>query len=495
MVKELVEALRTAGEPALASQLEAVADYTATTAYQAMLRHPNAYIHFTRGVPASKDSGVMVPKLGVNPMKREHHDPPGVYFYPIEWMLKKKPSFIETLYRTDSAFYYIADIDFTADGLDLVDDGEHAFTVVAKRNGWLDQLEWAWANEDEVDAQAPVKRDRSDDTAGGVFYDCADILVNKDDTGWRWMQLLKGVDYLYDSGRGIINPAEPAQVCVLNPACITVLEQGSNAAEPMDRQFLAEMQKLVGGTITWHNKIATLVVQLHDKPISVLVKEVSNRRNEFVVSLAYFVNGFQHVDNGWVSLSDDSYPQTEARDLVDTMREIARRADVTRRGKPPQWWMTQKASRNLLLQLFDVYTVNAHRVSVFQNGPNEYGYSYNTLYTTIVFTMALDTPKRVLINMHLTDASPANVRLMAKVDADVNDLAAAATALRAQLTESFERQQQAALFADRYGRREGDPVTLSLNSMWTRMHLNWQRPQMSMDDDYESFGELTKPRS
>src|SRR5437762_1390454 len=67
-----------------------------------LARYPHRFVHFSD-----------VPKLGVNPSK-SHRDPPGIYFYPNQWLLDNYRGF---QYGLVSPYAFIASIQTRAKGV------------------------------------------------------------------------------------------------------------------------------------------------------------------------------------------------------------------------------------------------------------------------------------------------------------------------------------------------------------------------------------------
>lgn len=266
-------------------------------------RYKDKWVHFSRGVPnrivpahfrspepgdarakqraARKDGDYKVSKLGINPAGgltqdaqderkqwSSHHDASGVYFYPASFLL----SGTERLksgqqYGTYMPYYYIADINFTPNGVDLGTVDWDRVEEIAERNGWFEPYR-------EFFRLRPEERERKFfgrgklDHPGWFLWNFVDRLVQ--DKKITWNKAFKGLDYIYDPGLSIIHSNEPHQIVVFNPKIIKVLDSGENKpyrdteAEKPEHwhhavtSLFKALRGEFGGVIAWRDKKPTL---------------------------------------------------------------------------------------------------------------------------------------------------------------------------------------------------------------------------------------------
>lgn len=170
-------------------------------------RYSDKWIHFTNGI---RQNGKVFPKIGINPSMPFHSDPPGIYFYPVKFILGDSERVRKgNQYGLDMPFYYIADINMR-NGLHLGSMSESQVEKVVSRNNLQDEYE-----QFDKNLVSPGKR----------FWEFVRTMVAHKKT--TWLKALKGIDYIHDDS-GIIHFNEPEQILVLNPRIIKIIKQGEN---------------------------------------------------------------------------------------------------------------------------------------------------------------------------------------------------------------------------------------------------------------------------
>jgi hypothetical protein len=186
-----------------------------------LAKYSGKFIHFSQ-----------INKLGINPRKN-HSDPHGIYFYPIDWLRTTNYDRVQhgNQYGLDWPFYFVADVVWSQPGIVLSKLTEHDLEVIANQNGWIGFL----ADYKEHGSVAPklaVPTVRinlpsyATDAPGSILWHLCDVLQQHGTM--KWSQLLKGIAYIYDDGNAIIHSNEPAQLLVLQPNAIRVIDSGKN---------------------------------------------------------------------------------------------------------------------------------------------------------------------------------------------------------------------------------------------------------------------------
>jgi hypothetical protein len=226
---------------------------------ESLKRHlgQNRYIHFTKGIQLPQQRSPAGPaKIGINP-KKHHLDPPGVYFYPVDWLWNHEDFHDHQQFATNWPNWIIAELDLTSKGLDLSAISEKEIEALGERNGWLE----------EYKSFEPNYSPRN-----GVAENMWDVLksLNQRQGAARlqWLRSLRGLNWVKDT-KGIILSNEPHQVCAINPRIIRIVESGK---QPMIHQheweeysywryalskLFTTLEKEHGGKITWKNKFPT----------------------------------------------------------------------------------------------------------------------------------------------------------------------------------------------------------------------------------------------
>lgn len=270
-------------------------------------QYPNKWVHFTHGVPnrypqsdsqnpelrlnredskRNKKNGFFnVPKIGINAamgltkdarwkqgFSKTHNDPPGIYFYPVDFLLSQTDRLKRgDQYGADFPFYYVCDINMAANGINLGNVSWDAIEKIAVKNGW-DRLYHDFMNNKDDDDKRPYfsrsEVAKFEKVPGTFLWDFVDHLVQ--DKRISWSKAFRGIPYIYDPGLGIIHSNEPHQMVVFDTSLIKVLKSGNNqeltsrsqeqeshwkfAIKSLMKAFRAEY----GGTLTWKNKIPFL---------------------------------------------------------------------------------------------------------------------------------------------------------------------------------------------------------------------------------------------
>lgn len=206
-----------------------------------ILKSPDKWIHFTD-----------VDMLEVNPEK-QHKDPEGIYFYQARWLLDNYRGF---QYGMSKPHAYIADIKTKgSNGIDLRRASWEKARAIARSNGWEAYFNLAAGNPKQF--LSGNQMDQSNwNKPGGVLYGAADGLANVPeifglDTPIPWSQTMAGLDYIKDSGAGIIASGEPYQLIVLNPSIIKNAQYIDNTPDyqKMDTMIATEVMKSLGGSV------------------------------------------------------------------------------------------------------------------------------------------------------------------------------------------------------------------------------------------------------
>lgn len=216
-------------------------------------------------------------KVGINP-KKTHLDPPGVYFYPVDWLLTHDRFLEGEQWATNWPEYIIADIDTSVTGLDLSTASREEIEDLAVRNGWADQFhEYIDDMRNKGRMPDPAPEDFYADTAWGVLKS---LNQRQNENRVSWLRALRGLNYVLDRN-GIIMRQEPEQICVFNPKIITVVDRGTqrrtdqNDYDKFDhwRYFLVKLFRTLakrhGGEVSWKAKRPVWVVSGEDWAFSI----------------------------------------------------------------------------------------------------------------------------------------------------------------------------------------------------------------------------------
>jgi hypothetical protein len=260
-------------------------------------RFPRGWIHFSD-----------VNKLGVNPSK-QHHDPPGIYFYPIRWLFSDAASLSQ--FATEYKYYFIVRFKPTSNIVNLGRMTMDDVTRIATANNWIDDLREVIQHPELLAShRQAADRKRIMRKPGGLFYATLDYLANIKKR--PWLPMLKGCDGLYDPGNGIISVGEHAQAVVFGRQHITVVAQGDNT-DHGDREYadiLKQIATEMGGRFFFRNKLP--------------VAEFANDGRPFRVTLKFWTSGgieIAYYHKGFWMVSLEKY-DTHAGDRANHYRSI-----------------------------------------------------------------------------------------------------------------------------------------------------------------------------
>lgn len=208
-------------------------------------------------------------KIGINP-KKFHMDPPGVYFYPIDWLLNHDRFLEGEQWATNWPTYIIAEIDTDVPGLDLSTVTTEEIGALAQQNGWDDLWQEYLAD--------PKRYEKSEPAAMWSLLKA----LNQRQGLHRvpWLRALHGMNYVLDR-KGIILRQEPEQICVINPKIITVVDRGTQRkteTQEYDKfdhwryllvKLFGELTKRNGGEVTWKAKRPVWTVREGDWSFSI----------------------------------------------------------------------------------------------------------------------------------------------------------------------------------------------------------------------------------
>ena len=266
-------------------------------AAKAARRFPNAWIHFAGRPAYGKDDPEPVYKLGINPMKggrivngasieAGHHDPPGIYFYPVKFLFGDEASLSQ--YATEYRYYYIVRFKRSANIINLGRVTMDAVEQIATANGWIDDLREIMQHP-EILTNAPIRHLEKPllRRPGGVLYATMDYLANVKHR--PWLGLLKGYHGLIDPGRGFISGGEVAQAVIFGRQHIEVLAQGENVDQG-DREYagiLKQVAEQLNGRFYYKNKVPIADFDNDGRPFQVKLK-----LGWYIVEVSYYSNGF-----------------------------------------------------------------------------------------------------------------------------------------------------------------------------------------------------------
>lgn len=214
----------------------------------------NRFIHFTK-TPN---------KLGVN-VGKHHLDPPGVYFYPVDWLWEHEDFHDGQQFATNWPYFYIVEIDFSRPGIDLSNISERDIEELGRKNGWLDEYDDFQPNYQLRNGPAQKMWDVLKSMNGNAHQVNQGWIEKRNANAMTWLQAFKGMAWIRDRN-GIILSHEPEQVCVMDPRCMRLVESGSqNTVHQHDWEkwsywshavpkMLNQLQQKHGGQVTWKYK-------------------------------------------------------------------------------------------------------------------------------------------------------------------------------------------------------------------------------------------------
>lgn len=239
-------------------------------------QYPRAWIHFSH-----------INKIGVNPQK-QHHDPPGIYFYPVSFLFSDRSSLSQ--FATEYEYFFIVRFKKTANIINLGKITMEDVTRIATANNWVDDLREIMAHPELLAKQGQPMEKRLLRRPGGMFYAAIDYLANIKHR--PWLGLLKGCDGLYDPGYGFISAGETAQAVVFGRQHFTIVAQGDNV-DHGEREYAKILQQVageLGGRFYYHNKEPIADFANDGRPFRITL-----RLNWGMIELALYQRGFWMV--------------------------------------------------------------------------------------------------------------------------------------------------------------------------------------------------------
>jgi hypothetical protein len=197
----------------------------------------NRFIHFSK----QKD------RLSFNP-KAFHGDPPGVYFYPVDWLWNHEDFHDHQQFGTNWPYYWIAEIDFNCAGLDLDTLTHEEVRAVGRAQRLVPALSEFRALASAQEHWRPLWEFLKNRNA-------MTKLPDRESEGIRWLKSLKGIAWIKDS-HWVIHSNEPEQLCAIDPRVIRLIESGTQPRiEQHDWEHLPY----------WKHALTTLFTTLQDK--------------------------------------------------------------------------------------------------------------------------------------------------------------------------------------------------------------------------------------
>lgn len=289
-------------------------------------RYPGAWIHFSH-----------MPKLGINPSK-QHHDPPGIYFYPTNWLFSEAASLSQ--FATEYEYFFIVQFKRSARVINLSRMTMNSVTRIAQANGWLDELQAVMRDPTLLDnARQPMAK-RLLKRPGGLFYATLDYLANVKHR--PWLGMLRGCDGLFDPGRGFIAGAEAAQAVMFGRQHVTVLAQGANT-DHQDRQYadiLRQIATELGGQFSYRNKLPVAEFTNAGRPFRITLN-----LGNFILELAYYQRGFWTVHQQRYT----SYEGGDRENHYQSLKYYAEKTAAVAEPAPaaPAYWNGDSVARLL----------------------------------------------------------------------------------------------------------------------------------------------------
>jgi cold shock CspA family protein len=230
-------------------------------------------------------------RLGIKDSFKQHRDPPGIYFYPVDWLLNSTSERLlrGQQYGVERPYFFIASINMDSAGLVLSTTTWGDVERLAQRNGW-------WSHVEEFRTQSPEDQKKalpyySDPNHPGKFlWHFVERLERAGKT--TWMKAFRGLTFIYDDNNSIIHINEPHQIVVLDPRIIRVVDMGRQheTIKPTEKSLKGQVKTPVG--VSNDGKIG---FEYWRRAITVLMNEIAKRYNgtvEWVQSDKAF--GFYH---------------------------------------------------------------------------------------------------------------------------------------------------------------------------------------------------------
>lgn len=216
------------------------------------------FIHFSK----QKD------RFGINP-KAHHGDPPGVYFYPVDWLWNHEDFHDHQQFGANWPYYIICEINFASRGLDLNDVSHDEIRALGEQNGWFSDYQqyehWTQLRHGDGQKMWEFLKRRNQHAS------LAPVLRKEEEKGQRWLSSLKGIGWIKDT-RGIIHSNEPEQLCAIDPRVIRLIESGEQPSidqhewekwsywQHAVRTLFERLKTNHGGSVVWRDKKPKWVV-------------------------------------------------------------------------------------------------------------------------------------------------------------------------------------------------------------------------------------------
>jgi hypothetical protein len=291
--------------------------------------YPNAWIHFA-GRPAygSKDAPPIF-KLGVNP-QQGHHDPPGIYFYPVKFLFSDDASLSQ--YATEYKYYYIVSFKRSAKIVNLGRMTMPQAEAIATQNGWINELREVQANPALLQSNRQPMQRKLLRKPGGIFYATMDYLVNVTKSH-RWLAMMRGIDGLVDPGYGIISGGEVQQAVIFARHNVQVLAQGENVDQG-ERQYAGILQQIteeLGGRFYFKYKLPSADFDNDGRPFRIVLK-----LGNYKIETSCYKKGFWYTrEHKYTAYSGTGDRDSEYRGIKYYVTRTAEEAEQP--GKPMHW--------------------------------------------------------------------------------------------------------------------------------------------------------------
>jgi hypothetical protein len=173
--------------------------------YKILDKHPDAYVHFTDGMPGAK--GQFTSKLGFN-VDPAHQDPIAIYAFPAHYDFGGNQHFLE------KRFIYVLKL---KPGINIVSLGkltEKEALLLLGKVGLTDKYKDRRRIYGKKVSPGEIFYKTVQNASGGGF-----------DRNVAWNRYLKqmGIDALEDEGAGIIHTAEKHQIALLKPGTYDII--------------------------------------------------------------------------------------------------------------------------------------------------------------------------------------------------------------------------------------------------------------------------------
>lgn len=196
------------------------------------------------------------PKVGVNP-RPFHSDPRGVYCYGVDWLLNN-PKFYNagSQYAVNRPYWSIIRL-VSDQGIVLSKFKQADLEALADRNGFRDELtrfleQSSLSLKTAPEALWAYLRNRTSSFPS--------VPINSE------IKPLRGIDFIYDDGLGIIHQREANQIALFNPKAYKIVDSGvqANKQEAYHNNavinIMKHLQLRYGGDLSWMKKSPKLVI-------------------------------------------------------------------------------------------------------------------------------------------------------------------------------------------------------------------------------------------